>query len=493
MTDGSQTLELHIRPQGKVLQEYYLDRSDVSLIRGPLGSGKTIMSCLKIIDLMCEQAPNHEGVRPSRFVAVRNTYSELFSTTIKDWMECAEDLGPFKSSTKEPPHQDLDFLLPDGTRVMSEMIFVSFDRPAHVKKARGMQITGVWLNETKELSKAVVDILDLRHGRYPSPVQGVEPTWHGMLGDYNSPDDDHWLYHMAEETKPEGWTFHVQPGGLIKETSSTSGIEEWVDNPVAENVPNLPREYYTRGQRGKSEDWIKVNLANEYGFVIDGKPVHPEYIDSVHCAPDNITANPAYKLKLGFDWGRTPACAILQQVEMDRWVAIDEFVTDDFSAAQFAPELKLYLAREYPGFDFGNGWADPAGTAKGQATDDTPIRIVRANGIPCQGTIDNKPLNRRSAVSHPLRRLCMDGKPALIISPKCKMMRKGLAGGFCYRRLQTTGEKYTDEPDKNEFSHIVEALEYVLYGEGEGQQALRETGSSWGSKLDYTYAQKGII
>ena len=86
----------------------------------------------------------------------------------------------------------------------------------------------------------------------------------------------------------------------------------------------------------------------------------------------------------------------------------------------------------------------------------------------------------------------MDGKPALIISPKCKMLRKGLAGGFCYRRLQTTGEKYTDEPDKNEYSHIVEALEYVLYGEGEGQQALRSSKSDWSRPLDYTYANKGI-
>ena len=66
----------------------------------------------------------------------------------------------------------------------------------------------------------------------------------------------------------------------------------------------------------------------------------------------------------------------------------------------------------------------------------------------------------------------MDGKPRFLISPKAKMIRKGLQGGFCYRRLQLSGEKYTDEPDKNEYSHPVEALEYALQGEGEGRQAL---------------------
>ena len=66
----------------------------------------------------------------------------------------------------------------------------------------------------------------------------------------------------------------------------------------------------------------------------------------------------------------------------------------------------------------------------------------------------------------------MDGKPRFLISPKARMIRKGLQGGFCYRRIQISGEKYTDEPDKNEYSHPVEALEYALQGEGEGRQAL---------------------
>jgi hypothetical protein len=52
------------------------------------------------------------------------------------------------------------------------------------------------------------------------------------------------------------------------------------------------------------------------------------------------------------------------------------------------------------------------------------------------------------------------------------MIRKGLQGGFSYRRIQVSGDKYTDEPDKNEYSHPVEALEYALQGEGEGRQAI---------------------
>jgi hypothetical protein len=52
------------------------------------------------------------------------------------------------------------------------------------------------------------------------------------------------------------------------------------------------------------------------------------------------------------------------------------------------------------------------------------------------------------------------------------MIRRGLQGGFCYRLLQKSGEVYTEEPDKNEYSHPVEALEYALQGEGEGRAAV---------------------
>ncbi|RLD03178.1 MAG: TerL [Chloroflexota bacterium] len=457
-----------IQPQGAVLQEYFDSDMTIQVIRGPLGSGKTIMSCIKIIELMRKQEPNSDGARLSRWVAVRNTYSELFSTTIKDWLECNGYLGEFKQGGKEPPTQRLKFKLLDGTTVEAEMIFVAFDRPDHVKKARGLQLTGVWLNEMKEIPKPVVDMLDLRHGRYPSKKEGVVCTWHGMLGDTNAPDEDHWLYTLAEEEHPKDWAFFHQPGGVVKDENG-----EWQVNPYAENADNLPVNYYLRGMQGKSEDWIKVNLGNEYGFVSDGKPVHPRYIDSTHCI--NLASwVPAKQVPiiLGFDFGRTPACAFLQKTSTGGWICFDEFICENMSALTFAPELAKYLKTEYFGYKF-RGWGDPSGDAGNQSTDRTPIQILRAAGIPCSPTGSNKSLLRRAAVEVPLTEVGMDGRARLIILPKAKTIRKGLAGGFCYKRVLVSGEpRYHDEPDKNSYSHPVEALEYGLQGEGEGRQVV---------------------
>lgn len=261
--------EIRMRPQGRVLGEYMRSRARVSLIMGPLGSGKTYQSCQKVLTLMTEQAPDQHGIRKTRFYAVRNTYPDLMTTTVKDWMELFGDLGVFKGGGSEPPTHRLDFDLPDGTRVVSELVFFALDREDSVKKLRGAQVTGFWLNEVKELRKPIIDMADLRHGRYPSAADGG-PTWHGMIGDTNAPEHGHWYYDLAENDRPEGWEFYKQPGGVIRNGTKEDGRVLWVPNSDAENIRNLPEGYYVRGMAGKSDEWVSINLANEYGSFVDG-------------------------------------------------------------------------------------------------------------------------------------------------------------------------------------------------------------------------------
>ncbi len=63
----------------------------------------------------------------------------------------------------------------------------------------------------------------------------------------------------------------------------------------------------------------------------------------------------------------------------------------------------------------------------------------------------------------------VDGRPGLLISPKCKITRKGMAGGYHYKRVQVVGdERYHDKPNKNRFSHPCDAAQYMMLGAGEG-------------------------
>lgn len=484
-------IRFDICAQGPVLAEYMRCRTRVTGIMGPLGSGKTYASCMRVFNHICEQKPNKNGVRKSRWIAVRNTYSDLESTTMKDWKDLyhSDDmpaLGRFVHDS--PPTHYLDFDLDDGTRVLAEVVFLALDKPQHVKKLRGLQATGFWLNEMKELPKSIVDMCDLRHGRYPSKVDGGA-SWHGMIGDTNAPDDDHWYYKLAEESKPNGWTFLRQPGGVIRKRSADGKSFSWVANPKAENLANLPggSNYYVNGLAGKADDWIRVNLANEYGAVVSGQPIYAgTWNEARHISKFNLLPIPRVKkLLLGFDFGRTPACIIGQLMPTGKLRILDEVVATGMGIRKFMDEAVLPLLNDkysaYPK-ECIEAFADPAGVAKSGNDENSPIGILNDEyQITTWPTSTNDPKRRWEAVGYFLRS-DIDGAPAFDLSPICRILRKGFNGGYALRRLNVSGERYADTADKNAYSHPHDALQYLALG------AQGEVNYGWRKEDDSNHA-----
>jgi len=449
----SKNIEFRFKPQGAVLDAYYKSRKRVTVIRGPLGSGKTIQTCQKIFKIATEQEPDVNGQRRTRFYAIRNTYSDLLGTTVKDWLAIFGDLGAYKGGGQSSPTHSLDFYLEDGTRVLTEMIFLALDRPADVRKLRGTQPTGFWLNEMKELSYEVIQMADGRVGRYPE-----NPTWSGIVADTNSPDTDHWLYKLMEEGKLDGWEFFHQPGGVLRRGTMQNGKIQWVQNPDAENLNNLPEGYYDR-LGGKTDDWISVNYANEYGAVFDGKPVYPDYNDTLHCREFEFIPNvPVYR---GWDFG-VPACSIMQYTPKGRLIIRHEFTSEKTmgidSFSDYVRNECARLLKGYEVYDIG----DPSGDNRSlQREGETCFSILRDKGIEVEAAPTQDPIIRQESVRYFLNRL-IEGQPAFMVHPDCKVLRKGFQGGYCLRRMQVSGEKYADKPDKhNPFSHVQDTVQYV--------------------------------
>jgi len=459
--------ELLTKPQGDVLGRYARSRARVTFIMGPLGSGKTFESCSKIFNLMCEQKPNALGIRKTRFYAIRNTYPDLMSTTVKDWLELFGELGKFKGGGMEPPSHTLKFKLRDKSTVHSELVFLALDKPLSIKKLRGAQVTGFWLNETKELDKAIVDMADLRHGRYPSPMDGGA-TWHGMIGDTNAPDDDSWYYELSETNKPEDWEFYRQPGGVYREMiTNEAGRQEWTGkwllNEEAENLNNLPEGYYRKGIEGKSEPWIAVNLANEFGTVMDGRPIYQDqWRDNIHMSED-IEVIPDLPLAIGLDFGLTPAAIFGQQTPIGKVNIIDELTSEGMGINQFITSVvKPHINIHYPKHKI--SWiGDPSGNRRMDTDEQTVFKeLYDEFKIDCEAANSNDPTIRWEAVRWFLEQM-RDGKPAMQVHKRCKIIRKGFNGGYQLRRLQVTGTtRYTDKADKNKYSHPHDALQYLM-------------------------------
>ena len=49
-----------------------------------------------------------------------------------------------------------------------DVLFLALDREEDVRKLLSLELTGAWINEAREIPKAIVDTLTGRVGRYPA-------------------------------------------------------------------------------------------------------------------------------------------------------------------------------------------------------------------------------------------------------------------------------------------------------------------------------------
>ena len=447
-------------PSGPVTAAFHQAKGFVRAISGPIGSGKSVACCMDIMLHALQQPRGNDGWARSRVVIVRNTFPELKSTTIKTWTDFFPEETFGKVKWDAPITQKMQL----GDKRELEAVFLAVDRPDDVKKLLSLETSWVWLNEVRELPKAVLDAASGRVGRYPSARTGSGIYHPCLIMDTNMTDDDHWFYRLVEEEKPEDWDFFHQPSGLADDAENL----DWL-NQTPESMA-LPmghpdrrargRQYYERLIGGKDPNWVKVYVKAEYGSVADGRPVFPEYNDNIHCAKDNLQGYPGLPLYLAFDFGLTPACAIFQISSRGQFRVLDEVVGEDLGLTQFVDtQVKPLLAMKYPSYKL-ISLHDPAGVQRSQADEVTCRQILRNKGLNPSSVSTNLFMPRRESVAFFLTRL-IDGEPAFVLSPSCKRLRKALNGDYRFKRVNVPGEdRYKDVPDKNMSSHIAEALGY---------------------------------
>ncbi len=449
-------------------------------IRGPFGSAKSTTAIIKLITNMQKQKRGPDGVARRRTAIIRNTYGELSTTTAKTWNEwIPREVGRWVD--KAPPTHTIS--TPD---LEWEILFVALDRPEDLKKLLSMDLSDAWVNEAREIPKQIIDGLSGRVGRYPATRRDASGAiLHTcaapqIIMDTNPPDTDHWWAKMADFPDMETRARNLELTDQLRTLGSLGPNQRLSEffaqpsgrSPQAENLRNLIPGYYERLMADKSPDWIKVYVDGEYGFVQEGKPVYPEYVDSTHCQPfDLMRGMPVY---VGIDFGLTPAATFGQRTPMGAWRIHSELVTENMGALQFGEILKREMNSRYQGFQFEAITGDPAGEQRSQADERTPFNALLASGVQARPAPTNDPIKRRETFAWFLSRM-IDGKPGMLIHPNCQKLRKALAGGYHYRRVQSAvgTEIYTPEPVKDMNSHIAEAGQYMLLGAGEARTVMR--------------------
>lgn len=435
------------------------------LIAGPVGSGKTTACIFETLRRSCEQAPSYDGFRYTRFAILRQTLKQLKDTVLKDILGVLKGVASYKVS-------DNTIYVSVGD-VRSEWLLIPLEDPDDQRRLLSMQLTGSWMSEGIEMDVDLVAAVSGRCGRYPSAVMGG-CTWKGIIVDTNMPTEQSpWHKFMTTEVSPD-WKIFIQPGGLKPDAENLEWLEQTADTlklPLTDQkgdviAANLEvrkaqgRKYYERAARNKNLDWVKRYVHAQYGDDPSGTAVYRESFKRSFHVVKNLTPVPGHILIVGQDFGRDPCSIICQVDHKGRLLVLAEVLAEDIG-------LELHIQRSLrpammdPRY-FGRAVGlvgDPAGVAKDCISEETPFDVLKRAGFSAFPAPTNDIDARiRSVDSFLLAQ--RDGGPAIVFDEdRCPMLIRAMSGGYRYARTKQGQRK--PKPDKNEFSHVVDALQYA--------------------------------
>jgi hypothetical protein len=420
-----------------------------NFIIGPVGSGKTTGMLFRIAKMAKEQKRGPDGKRKFRAIIVRNTVQQLVDTSLRSWLTWFPEgeAGSYERTNK------IFHLRFDD--VEAEVWFRPLDTPDDVRRLLSVEANIICFDEFREISPDIYNAATGRVGRYPSKKDGGPykddgtPNF-GVFGATNPPDMDTFWEDLLINP-PDNCAVFFQPSGI---------------SPDAENLENLPDDYYENLCSGKSEDWISVYVEGKFGKSLAGQPVFKSFNMDKHVAKTELRPlkSDDRPLLIGMDFGLNPSATISQIDLKGRLLTFAALSSDGMGVTRFAQTLlKPLLANKFPGHKV-LIIGDPAGSQRAQTDERSVFDILRAEKFKVIPARTNSVVARVAAVDRFLLR-SIDGEPGHLIDPTCKLLINALRGGYRYK-MKRNGEM-EDSPEKNASSHIADAHQYAcLHADG---------------------------
>lgn len=431
------------------IKKFCDSNKQIKFIMGPVGSGKSSGCVIHLLKTMSKQVPDVFGVRKTRYAIIRNTTKMLNDTTrktINSWLP--KSIYKYKEARNE---YHFLYKLEDGTTVESEWLMRALDDEAQIRDLLSLELTGAWINEAREIEESIFQVLRTRISRYPSYRDGGA-TYPYIILDSNPCYVGHWLYNFFEVLPKDDQNL----ADIVAIFKQPSGL-----SPEAENIGNLPANYYRNISVGQDEDFIKVYVHGEYGVLRAGMAVFSAYRDSIHYSKNPIELIKVLPITIGMDFGLYPACVVVQFLPDGRLHVLDELVTENpMDVETFITDRLLPLYRDKYRMCSVDIIGDASGISKSQINSKTCFGLLREYGFEAYPAYTNSLQDRIKAVNFFLTR-SIDNQPAFKLSSTCETLRKGFLGDYHFRKLRTTNTKFADYPEKNIYSHIMDALQYA--------------------------------
>jgi hypothetical protein len=259
------------------------------------------------------------------------------------------------------------------------------------------------------------------------------------------------------------FSWQTKVPGPIPEGKALAGHLGWWQ-PPHENDENLPPNYYLdliQAYEG-NRDWVDRYVFGKPGIIVYGRPVYRNFSADFHVADKPIEAT-SKTLFCGWDnTGNTPGVVVVELPEPGRVNILREYYTERMGIVDFGQYVVSDREFRWPGRSWAD-YCDPAGVAQhsrpgGGLTSNAEL-MKEELGVNPIASEQNWEV-RRESVETSLGRQ-MGGKGVIQIDPSCRMLINGFIGGYCYPEIGTTG-RHNDRPEKNKYSHIHDALQYVM-------------------------------
>ncbi len=436
------------------------------LIAGPVGSGKTTACLFELFRRACEQKPAPDGIRYTRFAIVRQSLKQLKDTVLKDVTGWLEGIADWKVS--------------EGTiyirvgDVHSEWLLIPLDTPEDQRRLLSMQLTGAWMSEVIEMDIDLVPALSGRCGRYPSANMGGA-TWMGVIADTNFPSEGSDWHGFMETAIPADTEIFKQPGGLEE---NAENLEWLTQTPETLRLPVTDprrlaqgRKYYERLARTSHPDWVRRYVHAQYGDDPSGSAVFRESFKAAFHTTDELDPIPTLPLLIGQDFGRDPWSIICQLDHRGRLLVLEEVPAEDIGLelhlqTGLKPRLMNPRYLGHPIAIIG----DPSGQSKSSIYEETTFDVLARMGFKAFPAPTNDIDPRLRAIDAFLLS-SRDGGPGMLIDKtRCPVIVRGLSGGYRYAKTKAGQRKPI--PDKNEYSHPLDALQYAALAAHGGMSTL---------------------
>ena len=250
-------------------------------------------------------------------------------------------------------------------------------------------------------------------------------------------------------------------------TEVMKGFKYW-DNPI--NHFRIIRLHRSADPAKRSKEWEDITKAGlgssdwlrEYELfwaALEGKPVYMDHWShEFHSSRTPIGWSPNLVVARGWDFGLYPATIFVQLIVHERLMVLRELVGVDIDTERFVHEVSRLSNEWFPGATFYD-FVDPTGAYRVGTDGRRYIQLLGASPLKARKILlgENAPAARKMAVIDFLKGN-VRGLPIMSVDPSCEMLIKGFDGGYHYPYYKGT---LKDSPDKNIFSHIHDALQYV--------------------------------